>query len=131
MNDSTEGRVATVLGRAIARGQAAEVDGTTVLWVLAASDVVILNESDDFGNGFPDSPLVLSDDRGELFLALFTHQDMARSFAEGRVPVRVPAFEILRRLPATSGILVNPGNDVGLQVPAEGARAFVLSLVQG
>ena len=122
-------RNATVLERAIARGQNGQLDPGAVLWTLAASQVIILNNGNPPETDFPDDPLVVDRD-GIALLPVFTHQDQFGDYASGRVPVLVPAFELLRRVPAGVGLVVNPGNRIGLEVPAEGLQAFVTHLLQ-
>lgn len=122
-------RTASVVERAIVQGQQGSLDPGTVLWVLAAGQVVILNEGEPRAAEFPDAPLVVT--RGEQrFLAVFTNQDQVGAIGEHRVPTLVPAFELLRRVPEGVGLVVNPGSPIGLEVPAEGLRAFVQRLLQ-
>lgn len=121
-------RAATVLERAIARGQSGAVEPSTVLWVLASGAVVVLNEGEPPGDGFPSAPMIVTRE-GRSFLAVFSHEDLVGVFAEGRRAVAVPAFELLRRVPDDAGLVVNPGSSLGLEVPADGLRAFTLTLL--
>lgn len=121
-------RPATMVERAIGQGRAGKLSPETVLWVIAASDVVLLNEAEPSAAAFPDAPLVLARDDGR-FLPIFTHQDQFGTLAGGRVPVLVPAFELLRRVPEDVGLVVNPGNQLGMELPADGLRAFVSRLL--
>lgn len=123
-----EPRPASVLERAIAQGQEGKLDPGTVMWVIAASQVLLLNDGEPPESDFPDAPLVVDGPRGR-FVAVFTHADQFGRFAPGRVPVLVPGFELLRRIPEFAGVVVNPGNPIGLEVPAVGLRAFVLRLL--
>lgn len=122
-------RPATVLERAIARGQEGVLDPRAVLWVLAAGPVVILNQGEPAPNEFPGAPLVLTRE-GQSFLAVFTHQAMTGAFfSDAYVAASVPAFEMLRRVPEGTGMVVNPGSPLGLEVPADGLRAFTLDVL--
>lgn len=123
-----ESRPASVLERAIAQGQEGRLDSGTVLWVIAAGQILLLNEGEPPESDFPDAPLIVDGPRGR-FLAVFTHPDQFGRFSAERVPVLVPAFELLRRVPGSVGLVVNPGNALGLEVPAEGLRAFVARLL--
>ncbi|MCK2035332.1 SseB family protein [Microbacterium sp. SSW1-49] len=123
-----ESRPASVLERAIAQGREGRLDPETVLWVIAAGQVLLLNEGEPPESDFPDAPLIVDGPRGRL-LAVFTHPDQFGRFAPERVPVLVPAFELLRRVPEFAGLVVNPGSPIGLEVPAEGLRAFVTRLL--
>lgn len=123
-------RSATILERAVARGQQGRLSPEVVLWVLAAGNVVILDEGEIEPTSFPSSPLIVR--RGEApFLAVFTHEDFSQMYkAAGRVAVAVPAFEILRRLPGSVGLVINPGSALGLEVPPDGLQAFTASLLE-
>jgi hypothetical protein len=126
---AAEGRTATILERVIARAQEGSLDLPTVLWTLAASDLVILNDGPPEG-GFPAQPLVVGRD-GQNFLAVFTHRDLAAPSLTGeRVVVHIPAVEVLRRVPAGVGLVVNPGFALGLEVPAPGLRAFTQDVLE-
>lgn len=122
-------RPATVLERAIARGQQGSADPTTVLWVLAADTVVILHEGALPENEFPPRPMTVTNGKDQ-FLAVFTHQDFTAELAEGREVVLVPALELLRRIPPSVGLVVNPGAKLGLEVPSEGIRGFAQMLME-
>lgn len=122
-------RSATVLERAIARAQQGSLDVASLLWTLAASDVVLINETAP-GDAFPAQPVVVGRD-GARFLALFTHRDRAGGLLQGeRVIVHVPALEIIRRVPEGTGVVVNPGDALGFEVPADGWRAFALDVME-
>lgn len=122
-------RPASVAERAIAQGQGGKLDSATALWTIAASEILLLNEREPPAADFPDAPLVLGSTDG-AFLPVFTHQDQLGAYAAGRVPVLVPAFELLRRVPDGVGLVVNPGNQLGMTVPADGLRAFVTRLLE-
>lgn len=128
MTDQT--RSATILERAVARGQQGHLTPETVLWVLAAGNIVILNDGEPEPSGFPSSPLTVR--KGDVsFLAVFTHEDFSELYAAAdRVVIAVPAFEILRRLPGSVGLVINPGSALGLEVPSGGIQAFTASLLE-
>ena len=122
-------RSATTLERAIARAQAGDVDSSVPLWVFAASDVVFLNNSEPQAGEFPTDPLVLL--RGDQqFLPAFSHGDLiSAEYLQDRSGVVISALELLRRIPPTAGLTVNPGTRLGFEVPAEGLRVFVADLL--
>ncbi len=120
-----EQRSATILERAIARAKEGAIDIRTVLWTLAASEVAFVNETRPEDGGLPSRPYVVGRD-GQSFVALFTHRDYAASMLTGeRVVIEAPAFELLRRIPERFGLVVNPGSPLGLELPADGLKAFV------
>ena len=121
-------RSATTLERAIARAQSGELDSGVPLWTFAASDVVFLNDSEPEVDQFPTAPMLLT--RGDLrFLAAFSHGDLVPAeYLRGRFPIVIPALELLRRIPPSAGLTVNPGTRLGFEVPAEGLQVFVSDL---
>jgi hypothetical protein len=121
-------RTASILEHAISRAQTGETASETLLWVLAAGEILFLNEGEPQGNDFPSSPFVVHRD-DQTFLALFTHADRIGAFANAqRFPVSAPAWEILRRTSPEIGVVVNPGHPGGFDVPAESLHAFVTML---
>lgn len=117
-------RPATMVERAIGQGRGGKLSPETVLWVIAASDVILLNEAEPSAADFPDVPLVLARDDGR-FLPIFTHQDQFGTLSGGRFPV----LELLRSVPEDVGLVVNPGNQLGMELPADGLRAFLSRLL--
>lgn len=117
-------RAPSVLERALIRGGRGEATTDTVLWVLAAGPIVILNGGPTLPGSFPASPLVLTRDQSR-YLALFTHEDRADMRTQGWSVTAVQALEALRRLPEGVGIVINPGQPVGLEVSANEIHEFV------
>lgn len=125
-----EGRSATVLERAIVRARDGQLDPRAVLWVLAASQIAFVNSRPPIEGEFPAEPYLVERD-GQRFLALYADAGAAASVLTGdRVLIHAPAMEVLRRLPAQYGVVVNPGGAIGFEVPAVGARAFILDVLE-
>lgn len=131
-NESTAGqgvaRTVTVAERAIAAGQAGELDGNAVLWTLAASELWFAADDEPVNGAFPESPMSVSREGGEPALAVFTGSELLDPWLEHRVRVRVPGFELLRRIPAGTGVVVNPGHGIGLELPAAGVASIVSTI---
>ncbi len=126
----TGARTATVLERAIARAQEGAIDSKVVLWTLAASEIVFINQGQPQQDEFPSAPLTVKRE-GSLFMAVFTSRELAVGLLESHhVPVHTPALEVLRRIPADSGLVVNPGSRLGFELPSDGLRAFVLDVLE-
>lgn len=122
-------RPATVLERAIARAQAGTLSAATVLWTLAASELLIVNRDATDDGAMPADPVLLHSAKG-TFLALFSHRDQAAaSLTEGHAAVAMAGLQLLRRLPDGIGIVMNPGSRQGFEVPADGVQAFVAELM--
>ena len=125
----TSERPATTLERAIARAQASTLPAATVLWTLAASELIVVNSGPAKEGAMPPDPVLLHNDTG-TFLALFSHDDFASSYlTDGRVAVPVIGLQLLRRLPDGVGIVMNPGSRLGFEVPGDGVQAFVTDLM--
>ncbi len=121
-------RSATTLERAIARARTGDLSPDVVMWTFAASEVLFLNNTPVSGDQPPEDPMLLTRDDGR-FLATFPYRDLIPGdFLEGRDVVAIPALELLRRLPAGVGLMVNPGTRLGFEVPAEGAHVLAADL---
>jgi hypothetical protein len=122
-------RPATVLERAIARAHAGTLAAPTVLWTLAASELLIVNRDAADAGAMPADPVLLHSEKG-TFLALFSHRDQAAAYlTEGHAAVAMAGLQLLRRLPDGVGIVMNPGSRLGFEVPADGVQAFVRDLL--
>ncbi|RZU64144.1 type III secretion system (T3SS) SseB-like protein [Microterricola gilva] len=122
-------RPATVLERAIARAQAGTLSAPTVLWTLAASELIIINRDAVDDGAMPSDPVLLHDDKG-TFLALFSHRELAAAYlTDGHAAVAIAGLQLLRRLPDGVGIVMNPGSRLGFEVPGDGVQAFVADLM--
>ena len=122
-------RPATVLERAIARAQAGTLSAPTVLWTLAASELLIVNRDATDHGAMPADPVLLHSEKG-TFLALFSHSDHTAAYlTEGHAAVTMAGLQLLRRLPDGVGIVMNPGSRLGFEVPADGVQAFARDLM--
>ncbi|GEK80693.1 SseB family protein [Agrococcus baldri] len=131
-NDATGGagtaRTVTVAERAIAAGQSGELDGNAVLWIIAAAEVWFAAEDEPVDGSLPNSPMSVSREGGSPALAIFTGADLLEPWREHRVSIRIPGFELLRRIPAGTGVVLNPGHAAGLELPAEGVASIVAAI---
>lgn len=85
-----------------------------------AADVVLLTGSLVTADGSGFDPL-LFDKQGVLHVAVFT--DMARvGFHNQQAPhtLRMRLFDVLHRVPAGYGLVVNPGTSLGLEIAPAG-----------
>lgn len=121
-------RVATILERAIARGQKGDIDSSATLWTFAASTIFIVNNGEVAGGQFPTAPLLVERE-GDQFLATYTHPDQISNLGGELKIVALPAFEVLKRLPRHAGIAINVGSLINLAVPAEVIHSFTEQLV--
>lgn len=126
----TDARPMTVLERAAARLRSKDMDLTGAMWVLAASNIVVLQRGEYSGEGFPPSPLMFKTDFHPM-LATFSHPDMAAQYLEDATPVVLPAFEVLRRMPPTSGLVLNPATpDLRMELLPDTVQGFVRELAR-
>ena len=118
-------RVRTVLERAIKRASSHQLSMQSVLWTLAASELIVPTTEDFDGNFETFKPLLLTSE-DSTFLAVFTHPDKIGQYAEN-----APAFvsmggeHLLTRMPPGNGITVNPGTSAGFELPARGIISIV------
>lgn len=114
------------LERQLAAAQAGEVTPEAFLDTLLASEVFMPVRDDDRIKGFQRStralPLSLTDDEGTPTLILFSSPDRAREFVK-----EFPGYEggllteftwVLSKMGGGYGIALNPGCEVGFDMPA-------------
>ncbi|UWF77587.1 SseB family protein [Microbacterium neungamense] len=111
--------------RAILGARQGTLTPETALWALAAAEVYFLAEDEPKGASLPESPVLLERE-GHQFLAVFTSGDAMTTYLTGkRAAVRINGFELLQRIPPSVGVVVNPGADAALELPAQGLAEFV------
>ncbi len=113
-------RPATVLEAAMHGLGEDVVEAETVLWVLAASTLLI----PEVGDGEESVALVIEESDGE-YVACFTHQDQVPDMGEFDPDfVEVPGLDALLSIPAETGLAVNPGAETSIAVDAENISEF-------
>ena len=113
-------RPATVLEAAMHGLGEDVVEAETVLWVLAASTLLI----PEVGDGEESVALVIEESDGE-YVATFTHQDQVPDMGEFDPDfVEVPGLDALLSIPAETGLAVNPGAETSIAVDAENISEF-------
>lgn len=125
-----EHRPETVVEAAIRLGREGAATAESVLWALAASDLVVLTPAGADPRPETLEPLVVHRD-DVTFVAAFTASDrVPADLGRGRVPVTLPASLLLRGIAPEVGLVVNPGTQ-GFEVPAEGLAGFRAQLEGG
>lgn len=123
-------RSLTVVESAIRLATAGRLEPESVLWALAASEVLVLTPTEPVPSPETLQPLIVHRD-DQSFAAVFTHTDrIAAEFGAGRAAVGLPASALLRGLAPGIGVVVNPGTPLGFEWPAAGLSAFVALLTE-
>lgn len=113
-----------LIDRAAARARDGRLTVQTVLWTLAASTVYVASGEDpgeDRGGMRP----VYFETAGGRMLAVYSSPEAASGVTE--VAPFLVAFggeELLHTMPASDGMVVNPGGPLAFDVPAAGLEAF-------
>lgn len=126
----TDPRPLTVLESAIRLATAGRLESESVLWALAASEVLVLTPTEPIPSPETLQPLIVH--RGDQsFAAVFTHTDrVTAEFGTGRAAVGLPASTLLRGLASGIGVVVNPGTPLGFELPAAALSGFVALLTE-
>lgn len=112
----------SVIELAIEAAGAGRLSTQVLLWVLAATDLSVASAEEPTAGFESVRPLVVGHGDRQL-LAVFTNPAMADTHREqSRYLVSVKGIDVLRRLPAGAGIVVNPGQSVGFELPLEGVE---------
>jgi hypothetical protein len=113
-----------LIDRAITRTRDGELTMQALLWVLASSVVLVASRA-EVGEDLAGFEPVLYDGDGESLLSVFTAAERADAVPD-QTPflVALTGEDLVRRMPDGFGLIVNPGNDLGFQVPARGVAAF-------
>ncbi|RZU64135.1 type III secretion system (T3SS) SseB-like protein [Microterricola gilva] len=119
------GRPTTLLERAILRSSRQQLSMQSLLWILAASELIVPTTEDFHGNVDEFKPLLLAADDA-LYLAVFTHADQIGSYAAtAPAYVTMAGESVLMRMPPGAGLIVNAGTARGFELPADGLAAIV------
>lgn len=113
-----------LIDRAIVRTRNGELGMQTLLWVFA-SRVVLVASTAEPQPDLSDLQPVLFERDGESLLTVFTNtvnSDLLGT--EAPYLVAVAGEDLIRRMPAGVGIVVNPRSQLGFEVPARGVAAF-------
>jgi hypothetical protein len=96
----------------------------SVLWALAASTLFVPSGADPGPDRGGMTPLYFTKESTQM-LAVFTSADAAASVsATASYLVTFTGLELLGTMPATDGLVVNPGTPVGFDIAPEGLAAF-------
>lgn len=119
-----DARPETVLEAAVRLARSGTSSAENALWALAASEVVVLTPAGQTPTADSLDPLVVHRE-GATLLAVFTGTDrVPAEFGEGRTAVALPAALLLRGAAGEVGLVVNPGSQDAMEVPAAGLAAF-------
>ena len=111
--------------RRILAAQRGELSGDALMREIAQADIFIPSEGPVALDGGGFSPVLLEQQDGTAFVAVFT--DMAR--ARGMAPLmQAVAAHFLRRVPPGYGLAVNPGTDAPIFLPPGGVAALKADL---
>jgi hypothetical protein len=76
------------------------------------------------GTGF--APLLFNNANGDPMAAVFTDPERAKAHASrAKYLLQINGRELFRRLPAGYGVVINPGQAVGMEIQSYGVEAIV------
>jgi len=112
----------------ILAAQAGELSGDALMQEIAAADIFIPSDTPVAPDGSGFSPVLLEDQQGMAFVAVFT--DRARTQALAPHGMQALGAHFIRRIPAGYGMIVNPGTDAQIFLPPDGVAALKADLAQ-
>ncbi len=119
-------RPTTVLEAAMAALGEDTIEAETLLWVMTASDLLL----PEVGEGDDSVALVIEEDDGVDYLALFTHLDQVPELG-GHDPEfsEVSGLDAIIALPDDTGLTVNPGSEASFSIDPRNIGEFRRHLV--
>jgi hypothetical protein len=112
----------TMIEHRIAAAQKGELSGDALLREIAASNLYIPSQDDVQADGSRFQPVLL-DMEGEPYVAVYTALARAPKEMAPYMLQTVGTYFFLR-LPPGYGVMINPGYDAQMLVPAHGIAAF-------
>lgn len=116
----------TEIEHRIVAAMAGEIDSDALMRELAAADIFIPSDTPLQSDGSGFSPVLLEDQDGTAFVAVFTAQSRTKDLAPHGMQALGAHF--IRRIPAGYGMLVNPGTDAQIFLPPDGVTALKADL---
>jgi len=121
--------MASVLETAIARARSGQLTMQSVLWTFAASTLSVPSGADP-GGTFTDFQPVLFPKDDHSMMAVFTSPQEAERVAHlAPFVVAMSGSQLLLQSPATQGLVVNPGSNLGFDIEPAGIAKFRTELV--
>lgn len=114
------------LERLLLDSRAGRAPVENLLRALVAADLYVSSATEirEDGTGF--APLLFNNQTGDPLAAVFTDPERARAHADrAKYLLQINGRELLRRLPAGHGIVINPGHAVGMEIHPYGVEAIV------
>ena len=102
------------------------LDGDALMHELAAADIFVPSDTPLQSDGSGFSPVLLEDQEGMAFVAVFTAQSRTKALAPHGMQALGAHF--IRRIPAGYGMIVNPGTDAQIFLPPDGVAALKADL---
>lgn len=110
----------------ILAAQAGALDGDALMHEIAAADIFIPSDTPVQPDGSGFSPVLLEQQDGEAFVAVFT--DRSRTQALAPHGMQALAAHFIRRIPAGYGMIVNPGTEAQIFLDPGGVAALKADL---
>lgn len=121
--------MASVLDTAIVRARSGQLTMQAVLWTFAASTLYVPS-GDDPGENFQNFRPVLFPKDDHSMMAVFTSPQGAERVSHiAPFVVAMSGSQLIQQTPATQGLVVNPGSEVGFDIDPAGIAKFRTELV--
>lgn len=122
-------RAQTVAELAIVRSRAGAITPQAALWAVAASVLVVPNSNPEADGSLATFSPVLVGREGVQFLVAFTLPERAGRFRESAASFfEMTGADLVLRLPAETGLVLNPDSAIGFELPPAGLAALKTEL---
>ena len=119
-----------VLDRAVLAARSGKLSMQAVLWTFAASTIYVPSGTDPGVDKQGLRPVFYP--KGDLkMLVVFSSKEAAKATSEiAPHLLTTSGFELLHAMPLQSGLVVNPGTEIGFDTSPEGLAAFRAELAR-
>ena len=119
-----------LLDRAVRAARSGKLSMETVLWTFAASTICVPSGADPGVDKQGLRPVFYP--KGDLKMLLVFSSPEAAKVTSDLAPflLTTSGYELLHAMPLQSGLVVNPGTDIGFDTPPEGLAAFRAELAR-
>jgi hypothetical protein len=117
-------RAFSVLEQGLLALREGRLDIGGVMWTLAASTVYVGTPDAPAEDGTITGTYIVSNEAGASLLPLFTQAELAQRFFDTPYAVVAEVTNLLSTMPPEAGIVVNPGEEMGFEIPAESVQTL-------
>ena len=120
--DTAEVTPTTVVEEAVRAAQQGRIVIETLMWTLAASHLFVGTPDQPESDGRITGTYIVTNEQGLNFLPIFTRPELAQDFFANSYAVVAEVAVLIATLPPNTGIVLNPGQELGGEFSAESIK---------